>query len=292
MTTYDLGDAVLISTTVYDPTTGLPEPATMALSVTKPDGSAGSIGSINNPSTGNYNASTIATDQVGVWFYKWTASGALVAVDSGQFTVANPAPPAYASLAQLKHRLRIVDTSDDDELIRKLTTASRRIDRDTGRRFWCDATASARVYDIQHERKVIVDDMSTTTGVTVEIGVDPSYSTVASNYYLFRPANALARARVPYIIEAAAWYSWQYAVSTGIPGGWLSGTQLRVTAIWGWPAVPDEITEACLLLASRLFRRKDSPEGVAGFSDLGVVRVGRYDPDYDSLIGPYERKEI
>lgn len=281
MTTYDLGDAVLLSTTVYDPTTGLPADATMALTLTKPDGTAGSVGSVNHPSTGNYNASTAATDQVGTWFYKWTASGALIAVDSGQFTVANPAPPPYASLAQLKHRLRLTDTTDDDELIRVLATASRRIDRDTGRRFWCDATASARVYDIQHERKIVVDDMSTTTGVTVEIGAAPSFSIIDSTLYRFKPDNALSRSRVPFIIEANAWYRWL-----------LFGWQARVTAIWGWPAVPDEITEACLLLAQRLFRRKDSPEGVMGFNDLGVVRLGRYDPDYDSLVGPYERKEI
>ena len=182
--------------------------------------------------------------------------------------------------AALKHRLRIPDTTDDDELIRKLTTASRRIDRDTGRRFWCDKTASARTYEIQHERKILIDDMSTTTGVIVEIGVGPSFSSVDSTLYRFRPDNAIARSRVPFVVEASTWYQWRL--------NW----QLRVTAIWGWPAVPDEITEACLLLASRLFRRKDSPEGVAGFSDLGVVRVGRYDPDYDSLVGPYERKEI
>jgi hypothetical protein len=280
VSTYDLGDAVLLSTTVYDPSTGLPADATMALSVTKPDGSAGSIGSISHPSTGNYNASTTATDQVGVWFYKWTASGALIAVDSGQFTVANPAPPAYASLAQLKKRLRITDTTDDDELIKKLLTASRRIDRDTGRRFWCDAAPSARIYDIQHERKIIVDDMSTTTGVTVEIGINPSFTLMDSTVYRFTPENAIARRRVPFIIEANSWFRW------------LFGRQIRVTAVWGWPQVPDEITEACLLLAQRLFRRKDSPEGVMGFNDLGVVRLGRYDPDYDALVAPYERKEI
>lgn len=281
MTTYDLGDSVLLSTTVYDPTTNLPADATMALAVTKPDGTAGSIGSINHPSTGNYNASTTATDQVGTWFYKWTASGALTAVDSGQFTVSDPAPPSYASLAQLKHRLRITDTTDDSELVAKLSTASRRIDQDCGRRFWRDSTASARVYDIQHERKIVIDDIATTTGVTVDIGVAPSFTTMNSTLYRFRPDNAIARRRPPFIIEANPWYQWL-----------LFGWQVRVTAIWGWPAVPDEISEACLLLASRLFRRKDSPEGVAGFNDLGVVRVGRYDPDYESLIGPYERKEI
>lgn len=45
-----------------------------------------------------------------------------------------------------------------------------------------------------------------------------------------------------------------------------------------------EVTQATLLLAARLYKRRLSPEGVAGWSDLGVIRVVARDPDIERLI--------
>jgi hypothetical protein len=47
--------------------------------------------------------------------------------------------------------------------------------------------------------------------------------------------------------------------------------------------IPDEVTEATLIQASRLYKRKDSPEGITGSAELGVVRLGRTDPDVYEL---------
>jgi hypothetical protein len=60
--------------------------------------------------------------------------------------------------------------------------------------------------------------------------------------------------------------------------------RVRVTAKWGWPAVPDTVVQATLIQASRLYRRKDSPEGVLGSAEWGTVRLGRVDPDVYALI--------
>ncbi|MFC8456442.1 hypothetical protein ACFUJ0_06100 [Streptomyces sp. NPDC057242] len=62
---------------------------------------------------------------------------------------------------------------------------------------------------------------------------------------------------------------------------------MRVGTRFGWPAVPDDITEAALIQAARLYRRKDSPEGVTGSAEWGVVRLSRRDPDVWNLIDPY-----
>jgi hypothetical protein len=67
---------------------------------------------------------------------------------------------------------------------------------------------------------------------------------------------------------------------------------VKLTGTWGWPAVPDEIKQACLLRAAWLFKRKDTPLGVAGSSDLGMIRVGRWDPDFDKLIAPYRQPGV
>jgi hypothetical protein len=50
----------------------------------------------------------------------------------------------------------------------------------------------------------------------------------------------------------------------------------------------DETQEAILLLASRLYKRRNSPEGVAGWGDLGVIRILASDPD----ISPAARAQV
>jgi hypothetical protein len=47
--------------------------------------------------------------------------------------------------------------------------------------------------------------------------------------------------------------------------------------------VPDRAHEACLLHAARLYRRRDSIDGALGFGDIGLIRVGRVDPDIEGL---------
>lgn len=46
----------------------------------------------------------------------------------------------------------------------------------------------------------------------------------------------------------------------------------------------DEVQEAILLLGGRLYKRKQSPEGVAGWGDLGVIRIIAADPDIERLL--------
>lgn len=49
-----------------------------------------------------------------------------------------------------------------------------------------------------------------------------------------------------------------------------------------WP-LPD-VQEAVLLHASRLFKRRQSPEGISGWDDLGAVRIIASDPDIRALL--------
>jgi hypothetical protein len=43
-----------------------------------------------------------------------------------------------------------------------------------------------------------------------------------------------------------------------------------------------------VIQSSRIYKRLDSPLGVAGFGDLGAIRVGRaLDPDVEQLVMPY-----
>ncbi|MCH5677833.1 phage gp6-like head-tail connector protein [Streptomyces gilvus] len=191
----------------------------------------------------------------------------------------------YGTLASLKEKLSIEadDTSRDALLTSALAAASRAIDGSTGRRFWLDASVTARVYRL-HERVVCeedgqllkVDDIGDTTGMTVESASSTggTYTSITGTYDT-TPDNALADG---------------YPI-TGLlrPNSiWgTSFTRIRVTALFGWPAVPDEITEAALIQATRLYKRKDSPEGIIGSAEWGVRNLSRRDPDVWALIEPY-----
>ncbi|GLZ36216.1 hypothetical protein Lesp02_84030 [Lentzea sp. NBRC 105346] len=183
----------------------------------------------------------------------------------------------YATLPLLKESLGISDNVSDNLLEPALASASRSIDNATGRRFWIDDSATARVYR-PAERTVVqrggvlllVDDIADTTELVVEQGTTGSWTALTD--YETEPENALARSRpITGLLRLGAW-----------GGGYAM--RVRVTARWGWPSVPDEVVQATLIQAARLYRRKDSPEGVTSTSEWGPIRVNRLDPDVQALL--------
>lgn len=185
----------------------------------------------------------------------------------------------YATLAELKDARRITDTNDDAALSRALTRASRAIDRRTGRRFYLDTTTSARTFFTAERvlygrcgQEIIVDDIGSTSGLAVAVGDGTTWTAVTD--YSLLPSNAIARGR-PVTALRRDWSCWD------------GSDQVQVTARWGWPSIPDDIAEATYLLANRRFMRRDSPEGVSGWSSEGPFRVSRFDPDIEDLIGPF-----
>jgi hypothetical protein len=274
LATYDLGDGVNLRHFVYDRDGALTD-ATVALSITKPDDTS-TAPSVTHTSLGQYDAATYVPAAVGYYTYRWTVTGTVTDVSTGSFTVADPAPASYATLEELKASRRITGTSDDAALIKVLAAASRLIDRKTGRRFYLDTTATARTYNVATRVTrggcLLVDDIGSTTGLVVEVGFDSSFSTVSSTI-MYSPDNALVRG-LP------------IASLSTLNGCWRD-RQARVTARWGWPAVPAEISQAALLLANRLYMRKDSPEGIAGSAEWGGIRLSRWDPDVEALVSPF-----
>lgn len=190
----------------------------------------------------------------------------------------------YATRDELKTQMGIEadDTTRDTLLDKALKSASRGIDRATGRRFWLDSTLTPRTYRL-HARVVreedgnvlLVDDIGDTTGMTVESASTGGGAFTAITGYEMTPDNAL--------IDG-------YAITGLLRPNSIWGTaftRIRVTAKFGWPTVPDDIAEACLIQASRLYKRKDSPEGIIGSAEWGVRNLSRRDPDVWALIEPY-----
>jgi hypothetical protein len=270
---YDVGDAVALRHEVRNADGALTS-ATVALSVTDP------LGVVSTPvvtasSTGVYDASAFLASTAGVWSYRWNVSGGVTDVASGTFFVATQGPPSYVTVSAVKAALGKLTSDDRDELIAAAArSASRVIDRRTGRRFWADVTTSDRTFGTDRVIRdragygLLVDDIADSNGITTTVGG------VSLQGITFGPRNAAAYGRPVTVLRGAAGLNPFLA-------------DVTVTARWGWPYVPDEVQQAALLLAARLYRRRDSPQGVIGSAEWGAMRVGRVDPDVESLIGPF-----
>lgn len=189
----------------------------------------------------------------------------------------------YADLAELKAFITMdVGTVDRDDLLTiALDAAHDDLEGDCGRRFYLDASATARTYDpadrlvVDRGRQfLLVDDIGSMTDLTVETGV--TTWTAVTGTVEYRPENALVRGRA--------------ITSLMTPTGlWPTDpfTRVRVTARWGWPAVPPRVKAATLLSASRYYARRNSPQGVVGTADWGQITVRRSDPDYMAMISQF-----
>ena len=190
----------------------------------------------------------------------------------------------YASLAETKAALRISDAIDDTLLEMAIESASRLIDGYASRNFYSSGTAT-RYYVADNEFVVQLDDLANGT-VTVrssEQGNGLFDVTWDTDDYQLEPLNAVLDGQAwPYTsIRAIGDYLWP------IEGG---EALVQITGTWGWPALPIAIKQACIIQASRIYKRLDSPLGVAGFGDLGAIRVSRnLDPDVEQLVMPYKR---
>ena len=188
----------------------------------------------------------------------------------------------YATLAQLKSALKIIDSLDDDNLERAIASASRLIDGYAGRYFY--NTTATRIFTPDGLNLCQTDDLVSITTLKTSTNLDGVFDlTWTTADYQAEPVNAVVDGTQTPITRLRA------VASTSFPVG-RSIASVQVTGVFGWSAVPDPVNYACIIQASRLWKRLDSPLGVAGFGDMGVVRVSTaLDADVRQLIDPYRK---
>lgn len=201
---------------------------------------------------------------------------------------------AYGTVSALKARLNITDTVDDSVLTDALNAAAVQIDNWCGWRFTQDSAVQARTFwaDDPYCLRLVDDEngdgISTLTGLIVKTddngtGVFGTTWTI-DTHFTVQPANALTR--------TPAWpYIELVAVGDYVFPRWARRRGVQVTAKFGWPAVPDDVTAAALMLAADIFKSKDTQFGVAGTSDFGVVRVSA-NSTARQLLAPYRKPAV
>lgn len=175
-----------------------------------------------------------------------------------------PLYPDYVTAAQLKFSLGIpaADVVDDALLAIVITAASRAVDAETGRQFGVAAAAVARIstWDGRHlegRPAAEVFDFASTTGLAVvtldDAGATESTLVNGTDFDLW-PWEAAADGK-----------PWTHLVLRPAAVGTFPGRArgVKVTALWGWTAVPKLVENAILLQAARWYKRKDAPFGVA-----------------------------
>ena len=194
----------------------------------------------------------------------------------------------YCTLSEIKAAARITDSVDDALLELSVEAASRQIDRACDRIFYNAGTAT-RVFLPTDPYATEIDDAISISAVKTSTSADGNFDvTWSSTDYELQPLNGR--------VGGSYWpYTDIKAIGDYLFPVWTTNTTnsneatVQVTGVWGWTAVPVDIKQATILLAMRQFKRYDSPLGVAGFGDIGAIRVGRIDPDVDALIHPFKK---
>lgn len=192
----------------------------------------------------------------------------------------------YCTLAEIKSAARIPqsDTQDDSLLELAVESASRSIDAHCARHFYQTGTATR--YYVPASRLVCdIDDVAgTAITVSLSTSADGVYDVTLDNSTELQ-TEPLNRRSVGLAFPTTRLRAiGDQTFTTTVDGE----ATVRVTAVFGFgTATPTEVRQACIVLASRFYKRFDSPLGVAGFGELGAMRVSRVDPDVQSILQPF-----
>lgn len=176
-----------------------------------------------------------------------------------------------------------IDVADNATLALAVTSASRLVDSFCGRSFSL-TTSATRYFDPQDAYCCAIDDAATVTAVATDDGGDGTYSTLwSATDWQATPVGG----RSPHGATG-----WPYRAIVAVTGRtFAKGLNRRpvvaVTGTWGWTAIPDDVEQATLFLASEMFKAaREAPFGAAGLADFGPVTI-RGNRRVNDLLAPY-----
>ena len=189
------------------------------------------------------------------------------------------------------------DAEDDARLIMACDAATSMIQAHCDRQFIADTTATARVFVAGTPWVCQVDDISTTTDLVVKTDEDDDgifETTWASTDYQLEPLNGR--------LSGQSWPTTKIRAieSREWPLEWGRGV-VQVTARWGWRTddatvvdyLPSSVVQAAQIQATSIFKSAEAPLGIAGFGDIGIMRLRQaLHPVAASLLHPFRRTQV
>ena len=178
---------------------------------------------------------------------------------------------AYVTLAEFRDHLGPIAQSqtNDAMLALALAAAEESVNQHCGRTFGAVGASETRTFD-GGSCRILIDDCSAFTAVTHSVD-RTTFSAVTVTPWL-EPANTSPKTTL---------------VATSPFDRWV-----RVTGTFGYGSTPSSVKTATLIKAARIFKRRESPTGVEGSSEFGLVRITRgEDADCVLLLSPYVRAD-
>ena len=287
---------------------GVPaDPTTISCVVTDPSGAivthtyAGALpADVTKVSTGKYTLAVPCSPAVagidGLWGFEWIGTGAVSDVQPGTWRVLPPnlSQLTYIGLEEFKSRLGITDTADDYEIQVAIFSATGWINEYCGRAF--NRVTETRTFVPHDIYQLTVDDIVPGAAIQVNVdydgdGIFEQSWTQGTDYQLYRGKDRFNISSTGVIRP----YEKIRVINSGrtFPFTWPFSPLNRVQVIttWGWPSVPWQVPEASRILSADAFKMKDAPFGIAGSSDLGVVRIGS-NPWLAEMLRPFIRAKL
>jgi len=175
----------------------------------------------------------------------------------------------YCTLDEVKAALRETTETDDALIEQAINAASRAIEQVTGHTYY--ATSATRYYrnaSIYGQMLLLDADLLAVTTLTNGDAV-----VIGSTYYWLLPRND-----PPYRgIQLKSTTFWNLSTADA---------EVSIAGSWGSASTPPaNVRSACVLMAERLYRRRDAPFGIVGGSDVvAAVYIAKSDPDVKLLL--------
>ena len=193
-----------------------------------------------------------------------------------------PITNGYCTLAQIKAATRITDALDDFLLEMAVESASRLIDSECDRNFYSGGTAT-RDFIPNNSYVVDTDDLTSIVSVKLDDAGELLFPiTLATTDYQSEPVNQRVSGNAFPITRLRM-------IGDHLLPVWGQQATVRIEGVYGFTPTPIQVVQACVIQAGRIFKRNDSFLGIAGFGDMGAVRVGKVDPDVAMLIRPFKK---
>lgn len=248
-------------------------------------------GIIETPAgSGVYVATRTAPGTAGQYVLVWSLDGTtdpdqvitedLVVTGEALVTIGGTSS-VYITRAQLKARLEIpsADTQFDDELDVAREAASRCCDGYKHTRFY--PTTETRYYAGPHwDTAVQIDELNTLTSLTLDFDGDGTYETTwtEGTEFMLEPQNYTADGipadRVVLNERSTARFP-------------IYRRSIKITGSFGWAETPVNVVGATMLIAVRLFKRRETPYAIMSViaaEAVAAARLGNIDPDAKNLL--------
>jgi hypothetical protein len=285
---YDSASEIaLISVSFTNAAGALADPTTVSCVITEPAGvsvthtfGGAAPADIVRVSAGKYTLSVACSPSVtgidGLWGAAFTGTGAVSDVQPVTWRVLplNVSQVWYVGLEEMKDRLNVTDPDDDSSLQTAIAASAGWINEYCGQAF--NRVTETRTF-VPHDIWLLnTDPLVSVSALAIDRDGDGVFEEpwVQGTDYQLRlgpgryNVNTLGVAR-PYrqvqVLQSGRLFPFL------LPYGHQDKVQIIGT--WNWPAVPWQVAEANRILAAQVFKEKDAPFGVAGFGDLGIVRI-------------------